>query len=397
MSWAEVKKINDDMTTPLDILAGINNIALIGTGFNPLSDLDYTAKLTKSSKLYVNTAAMGAIWQQVYNNIFTRPSEVGSILSQLLWLNDATLEAIGTWSEVLASTYCVDLLGNDDKFCKSVWDSGFTLSYIASKFFATSSRLGRKLFLYQYPISATATIDAYIQNNTIYTALLADTAAQFVERATFSYTIPTGTEKLLVIAIGAGGNMTNTSNCNGGACTHSFYASGFTVGQNITGEITSLATTVQFQGGATIASLGAGGGTSGTQSQSGKLIRISTAGGTYADYGYGGTLTGGGGGWGGGNGALAVADAPAGVGSAGLKVSTSGTIGTNSLNGRPLITAATSGGGGCAAASRGPSTNADWGWSSGGGGYGGGGAFATGGLSPDGIATGGSGAVVIIK
>ena len=56
MSWAEVKKLNSDLSTPLNILATIQHIDMVGENYVGYGDLKGTVpKHTSELMLYITT------------------------------------------------------------------------------------------------------------------------------------------------------------------------------------------------------------------------------------------------------------------------------------------------------------------------------------------------------
>lgn len=71
MSWAEVSKINNDFTTPLNVLNLINHIDMIGSAYNPQLDIDSTKDMLGRETIYSHSVANAILskgfWDYVLN------------------------------------------------------------------------------------------------------------------------------------------------------------------------------------------------------------------------------------------------------------------------------------------------------------------------------------------
>ena len=68
MSWAEVKKLNSDLSTPLNLAALINHIDLVGSNYVGYGDVDGTVALLATDAVYAHEVAKNTLANLVKNS-----------------------------------------------------------------------------------------------------------------------------------------------------------------------------------------------------------------------------------------------------------------------------------------------------------------------------------------
>lgn len=300
MTWPEVMKINSDLTTPLNALMLVNQIDIIGDNYTVSQDTTKRVELMQVDLLYQHKVALAAVYNQLLSSLFVQLTDVGLTLNRGLKLNYPAMESLATWAAVVADATALAYVSNSPKLLAA---SEVINTTNLTTLKAAIPTLLSKSFVAKFTTMSTAAIDTYIADGTKYPSLF-PTNTQFANGA-YSWTVPTGVEKIIVVAVGAGANGNTSVSGAGGDYQHIYLA--VTAGDIISGSVTMSGTTV-LKNGVSVISLGVGTGVLGTPTQSGKLLRVSTrGGGNGGGGGYGGANGGGTGAGTGGGGLVLVA------------------------------------------------------------------------------------------
>lgn len=110
MSWAEVKKLNSDLSTPLNLAALINHIDLVGSSYVGYGDIPLTVEILSGDTVYAHQIAKETLTEIMLENstlttaVIANPSAVNRCLRDT-YVNS---QIIG---ESAVETYCDAMLG----------------------------------------------------------------------------------------------------------------------------------------------------------------------------------------------------------------------------------------------------------------------------------------------
>lgn len=379
MSWAEVKKVNSDFTTPLDVRQALTNISLMGNMAFSSSDVDMMKKIVASDAFYANEIALNIVAPQFFDYLFNLDSNVGNTVNNCFHLGVDSAKSCLTWSDCLNNQDLTDALSEKHNF--------FSLLRFGKEFqadvFGNSGAIiqNTRQGIFKAMRDKTADADALsdaIRDTAAWGVAIAN-AEQFVERSSHVYEV-SDAGIVLAVCVGAGGTGETGKYVSnsliggvGGECgKYIQILHPVKSGDIIDATITATGTTSEALG----VVFGAGEGNS-NHNQAGKVILLSGDGGKAGNTSYNSALGGAGGtgGYGGGDGSAGTSGSTtAGKGGTGANVLTIVDGGAGSGGG-----ASTAGGGG------------------GGGGYGGGGGAGGSGNKATGAAggAGGSGCIII--
>lgn len=118
MSWAEVKKINSDLSTPLDTLSKIQHINLIGNSYVPTTE--DAISILKHSSVYSNPIALSVVSSVFWQNLYYAQNNVGNYISSAFSISNSALSGVSTFSQLLNSAEAMFELGNSYGVYRSV-------------------------------------------------------------------------------------------------------------------------------------------------------------------------------------------------------------------------------------------------------------------------------------
>lgn len=393
MSWAEVKKINSDLTTPLDVRMALDRISWMGSSAINSFDMDMIYRMIQSNAFYTNEFAMNIITPYFFDYLFSKEENVGNVLNKAFLLGIDSADNCPTWNDCLLNQELLDALSVKTKFFtlhKYIDASYLTEFYGNSAAMLLNTRQGLYEAMYQDKSIYDMYVE-YIRDTAEVWSQCITNAKQFLARQSHEYIADTD-KYVLYVAIGAGGNGANgnridSTECVGGAggdCGKYEQRilrmkSGDVFDVTIAADSTvSLYAGVNFGRGGGEAKGGGYASNGGVPMQTGKIIKVSSSGraGTYSN-GSSGKGGGGAAGYGGGDGGASgstrngTSAGGLGVGILNIVEGTGGAGGSGNSTSGASGTGGGGGGGGSRSNSSKSSDNTCGG--SGGGGYGGGG------------------------
>jgi hypothetical protein len=125
MSWAEVKKINSDLTTPINIADLINHIDLVGPSYIGYSNLDTTKQILNANGLYSHRVALDNVSDNFWNYILNYSTTVGLDLDDAFKLQNSTIRALTTVAQVLGNPTHAQFIGKNTKAMLSLMHSAY--------------------------------------------------------------------------------------------------------------------------------------------------------------------------------------------------------------------------------------------------------------------------------
>lgn len=118
MSWGEVKKVNSDLSTSLDVVMKLNHIDLIGSAYTP--SIEDSITLLQSSSIYSTTVALNVVSNSFWGYIATSPNNIGNYLATTFSIDNSALKTIQTFSQLLNSPEGLFEIGNSYKAYKTI-------------------------------------------------------------------------------------------------------------------------------------------------------------------------------------------------------------------------------------------------------------------------------------
>lgn len=115
MSWGEVKKINSDLSTPLNILNLICRIDLCGNNYEGMNDIDTTKELLNSNILYSHPVALEIVSYNFWNYVINNSTQAGKDINEAFKMNSSILPTYNTWSTLSANANAMWEIGRNVK------------------------------------------------------------------------------------------------------------------------------------------------------------------------------------------------------------------------------------------------------------------------------------------
>ena len=215
MSWAEVKKINSDLTTPLNLLTLLNHIDLIGSEFDPTADLDLMSALASTNALYTHTVAVDIVLNGVWDVVFNGSHDVGKLLNTVLKIGNPILDSYNTLSQITDQHIWYDIANNPNLIPMLKYTRGNSNMYFSELLSANPQGMMAGLLSnkdkMQELIDTTTDINFLpikaIRNSTQAFSYMHD-SSNIVELTTIGsgiYTVPTGIKTITAVCISGGG------------------------------------------------------------------------------------------------------------------------------------------------------------------------------------------------
>lgn len=112
MSWAEVKKINSDLGTPLNITLALNQMDLIGNAYVGTNNTELMKLLMSDNETYSHSVATSVVGEYFWDYVMNMSSGAGQLISDVFGLSMAQYN---TLSDLIASPTDSVLFINTEK------------------------------------------------------------------------------------------------------------------------------------------------------------------------------------------------------------------------------------------------------------------------------------------
>lgn len=205
MSWAEVKKINDNLSIPLNVANLINHIDVVGTNYTGSGDMSLTTKLINTNELFNHKIALSVVSQSLWDYILNTNTDAGTTIANAFGINDTTLKSYTSASQIMSNATTMHLLGQNLKLQQSL----FINPSAYSAFGSASGFIKGMLYsssVCNWIISSTKDSDFLPISRIRNLAELNTNRVLITTAGTSTYTVPANTYGILAVKISAGGN-----------------------------------------------------------------------------------------------------------------------------------------------------------------------------------------------
>ena len=163
MSWAEVKKINSDLSTPLNIAALINHIDMIGSSYtgNPSEAVE----LMKSNALYSHDTAKNVVY-----GLLETGGATATAMAEYCETKLSASTGVGEWLGLLANSDNATLKACDDM--TAVINSSIAMTVVVNSSIAMTVVVNSSIAMTAV-INSSIAMTAVINSSTAMTAVIA--------------------------------------------------------------------------------------------------------------------------------------------------------------------------------------------------------------------------------
>jgi len=211
MSWAETRKINSDLHTPMNIASLINHIDLVGSQYVGRSDIILTKEILNSSALYSHAIAMSVVGYDIWQYIANSSGRVGMDIIEAFNVESSILPSITTTGGLLANSQALWDVSRNPKASQTILYNPEVFASLLNSAGFMSGLLGSSLAMMQLH-SLTAMPDiAPIKKIRAGATGFAEmhNASNLVKLGTIgagSYTVPAGVHTITAVCISGGGS-----------------------------------------------------------------------------------------------------------------------------------------------------------------------------------------------
>lgn len=223
MSWAEVKKINSDLTTPINIANLINHIDVAGSAYVGRYDLDIMKEILRSNGMYSHEIATSVVSYDFWEYVLNSSASVGNDINQAFGIGSGVLPSINTVGQLLVSPEALWEIGRHYKSSQSLiyypdglaalsncagFMSGLLGSHLGMTRLHSKTKDGGLLPVHKIRSGATGFAEMHNASNLVTLTTV----------GSGNYVVPAGVETITAICISGGGSGAggNTSGGNGG-------------------------------------------------------------------------------------------------------------------------------------------------------------------------------------
>ena len=207
MSWAEVKKINSDLTTPINVANTINHIDMVGSSYSGHYNIEISKEILSTNSVYAHPIALSVTSDYFWDYILNLSSGVGEIINSVFSMNDNVIKSHQTINSIQSDSESMWKIGRNVKTSLSILHSSANIipELINSAGFINGvlgNEVATQAIVNQ---DSKTTIRGLRSSNVAFDELHNASNLVLLTSGSGNYIVPSGVNNIIAICIGGGG------------------------------------------------------------------------------------------------------------------------------------------------------------------------------------------------